>query len=187
MPFSEHDSANHPLSIYAASKKSNELMAHAYSYLYQLPTTGLRFFTVYGPNGRPDMSIYKFVKNLFNNKKINVFNGGKHSRDYTYIDDIIDAIFQLLKLKKNKFENYQVFNIAKGKSETLIKKITIIEKITGKKFKKKFLRKQDGDIIKTHADITKLKKLINYNPKIKLELGLTKFINWYKQNSNFDY
>ena len=176
-----------PVSFYAATKVCNEIFAELYSKIISTKFIGLRFFTVYGPNGRPDMSIYKFVKNLFNNKKINIFNGGKHSRDYSYIDDIVDAIFQLLKLKKKKFINYQVFNVAKGKSETLMKKIKIIEKITGKKFKKKFLRKQDGDIIKTHADITKLKKLINFNPKTKLELGLTKFINWYKQNSDLDY
>ena len=141
---------------------------------------GLRFFTVYGPNGRPDMSIYKFIKNLFDKKTIEIFNQGKHARDYSYVDDVVGAIFGLVKIKDNKLKNYQVFNIGKGSSEPLMKKIKIIEKITGKKFKKKFLKKQEGDIIKTHADITKLKKLTSFNPKIDLERGLNEFINWYK-------
>ena len=126
------------------------------------------------------MSIYKFIKNLFENKTIEIFNQGKHARDYSYVDDVVEAIFKLVKLKSNKFKNYQIFNLGKGNSEPLMKKIKMIEKITGKKFKKKFLKKQEGDIVKTHADIRKLKKLINFNPKTNLKKGLKEFINWYK-------
>ena len=172
--------ATNPVSFYAATKICNEILAQSYSQMTNTKYIGLRFFTVYGPNGRPDMSIYKFIKNLFENKTIEIFNQGKHARDYSYVDDVVEAIFTLTKLKSYKFKNYQIFNIGKGNSEPLMKKIKIIEKITGKKFKKKFLKKQEGDIVKTHADITKLKKLTNFNPKTNLKKGLKKFINWYK-------
>jgi len=172
-----------PVSFYAATKICNEILAQSYSQMTNTKFIGLRFFTVYGPNGRPDMSIYKFIKNLFENKPIEIFNQGKHARDYSYVDDVVEAISKLIKLKNDKFKKYQVFNVGKGNSEPLMKKIKIIEKITGKKFKKKFLKKQEGDIVKTHADITRLKKLINFNPKTNLKKGLNEFINWYKSEN----
>ena len=193
MPFSEHDNVNHPLSLYAASKKSNELMAHTYSYLYNLPTTGLRFFTVYGPWGRPDMALYKFVKNIFLGKTIEVYNEGKHVRDFTYIDDVVDAVIKIVKKipnkrKKNSYikdpsESYAPFsivNIGSNKPINLITYISKIEKIIGKKANKKFLNLQKGDIVKTHSSTLKLKKKIKLNKKTTLTEGLSKFVNWYK-------
>ena len=179
--------ATNPVSFYAATKICNEILAKSYSQMTSTKFIGLRFFTVYGPYGRPDMSIYKFIKNLFENKTIEIFNQGKHARDYSYVDDVVEAIFKLVKLKSNKFKNYQIFNLGKGNSEPLMKKIKMIEKITGKKFKKKFLKKQEGDIVKTHADIRKLKKLINFNPKTNLKKGLKEFINWYKLEKKIFY
>ena len=134
----KEDYITSPVSFYAATKICNEILDQSYSQMTNTKFVGLRFFTVYGPSGRPDMSIYKFIKNLFENKTIEIFNKGKHARDYSYVDDVVEAIFKLVKLKNNKFKNYQVFNIGKGSSEPLMKKIKMIEKITGKKFKKNF-------------------------------------------------
>lgn len=194
MPFSEHDSANHPLSVYAASKKSNELMAHAYSYLYKLPTTGLRFFTVYGPWGRPDMALFKFTKNILNGMEIQVFNNGKHSRDFTYIDDIIDGV---LKTLDHETENnldwdsnnpdpassmvpWRIYNIGNNKPERLMNYISALEKSLGIKAKIKFLPLQPGDVLDTYANIDELRKKFNYHPKVSIEQGVDKFIEWYK-------
>jgi UDP-glucuronate 4-epimerase len=195
MPFSEHDSANHPLSVYAASKKSNELMAHTYSYLYQLPTTGLRFFTVYGPWGRPDMAIFKFTKSIVENKAIDVFNYGKHTRDFTYIDDIVDGIVKTLDntATANMDWNsnnpdpasskspWRIYNIGNNKPIKLMDYIDALEKNLGKKANINYLPLQLGDVPDTCADINNIKKNFNYQPSISITEGVAKFILWYKQ------
>jgi UDP-glucuronate 4-epimerase len=195
MPFSEHDSANHPLSVYAASKKSNELMAHTYSYLYQLPTTGLRFFTVYGPWGRPDMALFKFTKNIIEEKPIDVFNHGKHTRDFTYIDDIVDGIVKTLDntATSNMDWNsnnpdpasskspWRIYNIGNNKPITLMDYIDALEKNLGKKANINFLPLQLGDVPDTCADINNIKKNFNYQPSISITEGVAKFILWYKE------
>ena len=195
MPFSEHDSANQPLSVYAASKKSNELMAHSYSHLYQLPTTGLRFFTVYGPWGRPDMALYLFVKKILKNKPIDMFNNGNHARDFTYIDDIVTGIVKtLIKIPKkdslwglNYSEPstseapFKILNIGNGKKISLKKYVDIISKILDKKVRIRYLPMQDGDIKETSSDIKETKKYLRYNPRTNVKQGIKKFIDWYKQ------
>jgi UDP-glucuronate 4-epimerase len=182
MPFSEHDSANHPLSVYAASKKSNELMAHTYSYLYQLPTTGLRFFTVYGPWGRPDMALFKFTKSIIENKAIDVFNYGKHTRDFTYIDDIVDGIVKTLdntatgNMDWNSFNPdpasskspWRIYNIGNNKPIKLMDYIDALEKNLGKKANINFLPLQLGDVPDTCADINNIKKNLITNPQYRL-------------------
>tara|TARA_Y200000002_G_scaffold308997_1_gene265377 strand:- start:302 stop:1291 length:990 start_codon:yes stop_codon:yes gene_type:complete len=180
MPFSEIHNTDIPLQLYAATKKSNELMAHSYSHLFKLRSTGLRFFTVYGPWGRPDMALFKFVKNIILKKKIEIFNNGKHSRDFTYIDDIVEGVFRITKTK-NSTKNipHQIFNIGKGKSEKLMDFITEIEKNLKTKSKKKFLPMQKGDVEKTFANTTKLLKLAKYKPKVSIKEGIKKFVNWY--------
>jgi UDP-glucuronate 4-epimerase len=194
-PFSEKDGVDHPLQLYAATKRANELMAHSYSNLFNLPTTGLRFFTVYGPWGRPDMALFIFTKNILNNKVIKVFNNGKHIRDFTYIDDIVDGIIKANdeNLKKNKKINFKtnnpstskspfkIYNIGNSNAVSLMKYIKLIEKYLGKKAKKKFLKLQRGDVPKTLSDISKIKKDLNYNPKTSVEEGVKNFINWYKK------
>jgi UDP-glucuronate 4-epimerase len=199
MPFSEHDSANHPLSVYAASKKSNELMAHTYSYLYQLPTTGLRFFTVYGPWGRPDMALFKFTKNIIEEKPIDVFNHGKHTRDFTYIDDIVDGIVKTLDntATSNMDWNsnnpdpasskspWRIYNIGNNKPIKLMDYIDALEKNLGKKANINFLPLQLGDVPDTCADINNIKEKFNYQPSISIEEGVAKFILWYKEYYKF--
>ena len=194
IPFSEHDSANHPLSVYAASKKSNELMAHSYSHLFQLPTTGLRFFTVYGPWGRPDMALFKFTKNIIENKPIEVFNRGKHTRDFTYIDDIVDGIIKVIKSppKKDLLWDSQIPNPAKSKAPwriynignnhpvQLMDYINAIERVVGKKAILKLLPLQPGDVPDTCADVKNLVKDFSYKPSTSIEKGIENFINWYK-------
>ena len=188
-PFKENYNVSHPTQLYAATKVSNELMAHAFSSLYNLPTTGLRFFTVYGPYGRPDMSLFKFVNNIFKNKPITVFNKGNHSRDFTYIDDITYSINLIIKkIPKRKRSNlseinapYRIVNIGGNKSVKLNKYISLIEKIIGKKAKKKYLGLQMGDVIKTQACNKKIKNIIKFAPKTKLKEGLKKYIIWFKQ------
>ena len=191
-PFSETDNVDHPIQLYAATKRSNELMAHSYSSLYKIPTTGLRFFTVYGPWGRPDMALYKFVKNIFLEKPINIYNKGKHYRDFTYIDDCVAAIIKVLsrkpKISKAKKNNpsesmapFRIINIGNNKTINLITYINKIEKIIGKKAKKNFLGLQKGDILKTKASIFKAKKILNYKSRTSLDEGLKKFISWYKK------
>ena len=191
MPFSEHDSVNHPLSVYAASKKSNELMAHAYSYLYKLPTTGLRFFTVYGPWGRPDMALYKFTKGINTNKAVEVFNNGNMWRDFTYIDDLVESIYRLKNLipsEKSRVKNdslskicpFRIVNIGNQSPTKLINFINILEKISKKKLKKKFLPMQMGDVKYTSADCSLLKRLIGFVPNTSVEDGILNFYKWYK-------
>ena len=194
MPFSENDSANHPLSVYAASKKSNELMAHAYSHLYQLPTTGLRFFTVYGPWGRPDMALFKFTKAILEEKLIDVFNHGKHTRDFTYIDDIVNSIIKTLdnpadsNLDWNSREPdpasskapWRIYNIGNNKPIQLMDYIHALEKALGKKAKINFLPLQPGDAPDTFANVDNLIKKFNYKPSTPVTEGITNFVEWYK-------
>jgi len=194
MPFSEHHSANHPLSIYAASKKSNELMAHAYSYLYKLPTTGLRFFTVYGPWGRPDMALFKFTKNILEEKPIDVFNNGKHTRDFTYIDDIVDGIIKTLDNQSSSNLNWDsnhpdpatsnvpwnIYNIGNSKQVELMNYIKALEKALNKKAKINFLPLQPGDVPNTFASVENLKKKFDYKPSTAIEKGVSNFVKWYK-------
>jgi len=178
MPFSEHDSVNHPLSIYAATKKSNELMAHSYSYLYQLPTTGLRFFTVYGPWGRPDMALFKFTKAILDEKAINVFNYGNHIRDFTYVDDIVKGVIKILNnpasrnIKWNSKKPdpassnvpWRIYNIGNNSPVKLMNYIKALEKNLKKKAKINFLPLQPGDVPDTFADVDNLKKKFDYKP-----------------------
>ncbi len=179
MPINENSNITSPIQFYAATKTSNELMAYSFSQLYNMKISGLRFFTVYGPWGRPDMALFKFTNNILKNKPIEIYNYGKHKRDFTYIDDCVNAINLIIKTKKkrNKFE---VFNIANGKSERLEKYIKIIESELKLKAKKKYLPLQKGDIQKTYANINKIKKFINYKPSTNIETGIKKFIKWYK-------
>ena len=194
MPFSENDSANHPLSVYAASKKSNELMAHTYSHLFKLPTTGLRFFTVYGPWGRPDMALFKFTKAILEGKTIDVFNYGKHTRDFTYIDDIVEGVIKILDHTATKNVDWKsdrpdpassdapwcIYNIGNNKPVQLMDYIGALEKYLGKKAKINFLPLQPGDVPDTFASVKNLKKKFNYKPSTSVNEGVSKFVNWYK-------
>jgi UDP-glucuronate 4-epimerase len=194
MPFSEHDSVNHPLSVYAASKKSNELMAHTYSYLYKLQTTGLRFFTVYGPWGRPDMALFKFTKNILDEKPIDVFNHGKHTRDFTYIDDIVDGVIKSLDSPSLSNLNWNsckpdpatssapwnVYNIGNSQPVQLMDYIQALEKALDKKAKINFLPLQPGDVPNTYANVDNLKKKFNYKPSTSVDVGVSNFVKWYK-------
>ena len=194
MPFSEHHSANHPLSVYAASKKSNELMAHAYSSLYQLPTTGLRFFTVYGPWGRPDMALFKFTKAIIEEKPIDVFNYGKHTRDFTYIDDIVEGVIKTLDHPAMSNINWnsdqpdpassivpwKIYNIGNNKPVQLMDYIDALEKNLGKKAKVNFMPLQPGDVPDTYASTDNLNKKFNYKPSTSVSEGVSRFVKWYK-------
>jgi UDP-glucuronate 4-epimerase len=181
IPFSVEDDVNKPVSLYAATKKSNELMAYTYSHLYNLPVTGLRFFTVYGPWGRPDMAIYLFADAIAKNKPIKVFNKGDMSRDFTYIDDIVSGINILLEksLYLNNKDLYRVFNIGKGQPQSLLSFINAIEESFGIVAKKEMYPMQPGDVKKTWADITNLEE-IGYESKVDIKSGVQKFIDWYK-------
>ena len=194
IPFSAKDAADHPIQFYAATKRCNEILSHSYSYSYNLPITLLRFFTVYGPWGRPDMALFLFVKNILKNKPINVYNFAKHSRDFTYIDDIVSGVIKALnkKPKKNKNWNpkkpdpstgiapFKIINLGSSKKIKLMEYIRIIEKILGKKAIIKFSKLQKGDIEDTLADIKETKKYLNFKPKAKLYSGIKKFVKWYK-------
>lgn len=177
IPFSEDDKVDMPVSLYAATKKSNELMAHSYSHLYQIPTTCLRFFTVYGPWGRPDMAPMLFVKAILENKPINVFNNGEMSRDFTYIGDIVQGIY----LASMKVEsNYNLLNIGNGSPVSLMHFIEVIEDKIDHKAIKNFMPMQAGDVKATWANIDKLSTIYNYKPKVKIEEGIVEFIRWVK-------
>ena len=193
-PFSVNDNVDHPLSIYAASKKANELMAHTYSHLYGLPTTGLRFFTVYGPWGRPDMALFKFTRAILENEPIQIFNHGKHTRDFTYIDDIVEGVIRVLDQpsKSNpewsgekpnsatSMSPWRVYNIGNNNPVDLMYYIKILEKTLGKKAKKEFLPLQPGDMPDTVADVRDLVDQFDYKPTTKVEDGIEKFVSWYK-------
>tara|TARA_B110000259_G_scaffold82655_1_gene96562 strand:+ start:397 stop:1434 length:1038 start_codon:yes stop_codon:yes gene_type:complete len=186
VPFETTDNVDHPISLYAATKKSNELMAHAYSHLYSIPTTGLRFFTVYGPWGRPDMAIYLFADAIAKGRSIKVFNNGNMSRDFTYIDDIVNGIEILLqnppKLDEMKTA-YRISNIGNGSPETLLDFIKAIETSFGVEAKKVYLQMQAGDVPQTWADISELEKL-GYKSTVSIEEGVNKFAKWYRKYHN---
>ena len=177
-PLKENFNTDNPIQLYAATKKSNELMATSYSHLYKMDTIGLRFFTVYGPWGRPDMALFKFTKNIIKGKPIEVFNKGKHERDFTYVDDIVNGIFNIINNKKSRF-GAKIFNIGNGKKIKLLKYIQLIEKNLDRKSKKKFLPLQKGDVIKTLSDTKLIKKHYNYQSKTEVSYGVKKFIEWY--------
>ena len=183
--FKENDFSDYPLNLYAASKKSNELMAYSYSNLFKLKCIGLRFFTVYGPFGRPDMMYFKFTKNIIENKKIQIFGNGEMWRDFTYIDDIVDGIVRLSRVNDNKIFNsndvpFNIFNIGNNKPEKLNNFVKILEKTLNKKSKKVYLEIQLGDVYKTSADIKKIQSLTGFNPTTNLTVGIGKFVKWYK-------
>ena len=183
-PFKEDFKIDTPISMYAATKKSNELMAHVYSHLYKLPTTGLRFFTVYGPYGRPDMSLFLFVKAILNKKKINVFNYGKMKRDFTYIDDIVDGTVKILSKpprSTSKSIPYRIFNIGNNNPVKLENFIENIEKKLKIKASKNNMAIQKGDIPISFASIDNIKKLTGYKPKTSIKTGISNFIKWYKE------
>ncbi len=182
VPFSVKDNVDHPVSLYAATKKANELLAHSYAHLYQIPMTGLRFFTVYGPYGRPDMAYYSFTQAIINQTPIQVFNHGNLERDFTYIDDIIESIERLIPLAPtdNLEAPHQVFNIGNNHPVSLMVFIETLEQCLGKKAIKNYVDMQQGDVLKTWADIEELYKKVNFKPNIELKEGLEKFVNWYK-------
>ena len=189
LPFSEDQNVDNPVSLYGATKKSNELMAHAYSHLYNLPVTGLRFFTVYGPWGRPDMAPMKFTKSILNKKPIDIYNNGNLARDFTYIDDIVQGIYKCcfkpatpIKNKiSHSFAPYRIFNIGNGKPIKLMDFINLLEKKLDTQALKNFLPMQQGDVFETFAKTENLRNWIEYEPNTNLEEGLDKFVEWYKK------
>lgn len=196
LPFSVHDNVDHPLSLYAATKKANELMAHSYSNLYQLPTTGLRFFTVYGPWGRPDMALFDFTKKILNDEPIDVFNFGNHRRDFTYINDIVEGIIRVhddvampneqwspkLPDPGTSYAPWRIYNIGNHNPILLTRCIQLLEQCIGKKAQVNLLPLQAGDVPDTYADIEALKTKIGYCPSTPIEIGIKCFVDWY-----FDY
>lgn len=198
MPFSVHDNVDHPVSLYAASKKANELMAHTYSHLFDLPTTGLRFFTVYGPWGRPDMALFLFTKAILENRPIDVFNNGNMERDFTYIDDIVEGVFRVIHKtpEGNKdwssdkpdpassYCPYRVYNIGNNNKEKLLRYIEVLEDCLGRKAEKNFMPMQPGDVPATYANVDDLVSDFDYKPATTLEFGIGKFVDWYKTYFN---
>ena len=198
IPFDESKGVDHPVSIYAATKKSNEMMAHVYSHLYNIPTTGLRFFTVYGPWGRPDMALFLFTKAILKEEPIKIFNQGDMVRDFTYIDDVIESLVRLLDKPptgKNNFDRknpdpskswapYQIFNIGNSNPIPLMKYIYALEKAIGKTAKKDFLPMQPGDVKTTSACTKSLEEFINFKPQTSIEKGISEFISWYREFYN---
>jgi len=194
MPFSVHDSVDHPVSLYAASKKANELMAHSYSHLYRLPTTGLRFFTVYGPWGRPDMAMFLFASKILAGEPIDVFNHGRHTRDFTYIDDIVEGVVRTLDTVAapnpewsgkapdpgTSLAPYRVYNIGNNQPVALMRLIECIEAALGRTAEKNFLPMQPGDVPDTYADIDALSDAVGFRPSTPIEVGVERFIAWYK-------
>ena len=194
MPFSTEDSVDHPVSLYAATKKANELMSHTYSHLYQLPTTGLRFFTVYGPWGRPDMALFKFTRAMIAGEAIDVYNQGQMKRDFTYIDDIAEAIVRLQDVIPQQDDNwtvetgspatssapYRVYNIGNSQPVTLMNYIEAIEKALGITAKKNLMPMQPGDVLETSADTEALFKAIGFKPQTGVEEGVKNFVDWYR-------
>lgn len=189
MPFEVEHRTDHPVSLYAATKKANELMAHTYAHLYDIPCTGLRFFTVYGPLGRPDMAYFKFAKLILNGEPIDVYNEGNMGRDFTYVDDIVESMVKLIPKPfiTDKAIPYQLFNIGNGAPVSLLDFITILEKLLGKTSAKNMLPMQPGDVEQTWADVDKLYNYIKFKPQVNLEEGLTCFVDWYKNYYGFNY
>ena len=199
IPFEASDRTDEPISLYAATKKSNELMAYTYAHLYKIPCTGLRFFTVYGPLGRPDMAYFKFANLICAGKSIDVYNHGKMARDFTYVDDIVESIIRLIPKPPNNISQngngqnsidgkqsyitsgkYQIFNIGNGAPVNLLDFIKILEEQLGKSTKYNMMKMQPGDVVKTWADSSELHSHIDYNPKVNIREGITKFVEWYK-------
>lgn len=184
VPYEESDKVDTPVSLYAATKKSDELLAYAYSNLYNIPVTGLRFFTVYGPYGRPDMAYFSFTKKIMNDEVIKVFNNGDMYRDFTYIDDIVEGIYKLIEKIPGTDEHnvkYKIFNIGNNKPVKIIDFINILEKYIGKEAKKEYLPMQPGDVYETYASVEELQKEIAFSPNTSIEEGLKKFVDWYKK------
>lgn len=195
MPFSVHDNVDHPLSLYAATKKSNELMAHTYSNLYDLPTTGLRFFTVYGPWGRPDMALFLFTKAILEDRPIDVYNNGEMKRDFTYVDDIVTGIERLIPAVPSgntswsgndpdpgsSFAPYRIFNIGNNSPVQLMEFIGAIEEALGKTAQKNFMPLQPGDVPATYADVQDLMETVDFKPSTSIRDGVSKFIDWYRE------
>ena len=194
MPFSIHQNVDHPLSLYAATKKSNELMAHTYSHLYEIPTTGLRFFTVYGPWGRPDMALFLFTRKILAGEPIDVFNHGNHSRDFTFIDDIVEGVIRVVDTVATRNEDwssdtpdpgtsaapYRLYNIGNNNPVALNTFIACIEDALGKKAERNLLPLQPGDVPKTYANIDDLVDDLGYQPRTSIEDGINRFIEWYR-------
>lgn len=194
-PFSTNHSVDHPVSLYAATKKSNELMAHTYSHLYNIPTTGLRFFTVYGPYGRPDMAYFSFTKDILEGRPIKVFNHGKMERDFTYIDDVVEGIEKLIDkvplankqwdetkdVLSESFAPYKIYNIGNNNPVKLMRFIGAIESALGIEAEKIYLGMQPGDVLRTYADVSDLERDIAFKPNISIEDGINKFVAWYKE------
>jgi UDP-glucuronate 4-epimerase len=194
MPFSVHDNVDHPVSLYAASKKANELMAHTYSHLYRLPTTGLRFFTVYGPWGRPDMALFLFTRNILAGKPIDVFNYGNHRRDFTYIDDIVEGVVRVIDTipepdpdwsgdapdSATSSAPYKLYNIGNNQPVELMHYIEVLEDCLGRKAEKNLLPLQAGDVPGTYADVADLVRYVGYQPDTAIEEGVARFVDWYR-------
>jgi UDP-glucuronate 4-epimerase len=184
VPFSVEDRVDTPVSLYAATKKANELMAHAYSHLYQIPTTGLRFFTVYGPWGRPDMAYFKFIKAIAEDRSINIYNYGKMMRDFTYIDDVVTGIIKLIAHYPQAHSAdqipYKIYNLGNNNPVKLQEFIATIETLMGKSAQKNFLPMQPGDVIATYADVEELMTDIGFKPSVSIAEGLAKFVQWYQ-------
>jgi UDP-glucuronate 4-epimerase len=199
-PFSTNHNVDHPVSLYAATKKSNELMAHTYSHLYGIPTTGLRFFTVYGPYGRPDMAYFSFTKDILAGKSIKVFNHGKMERDFTYIDDIVEGIVKIIDKVpvankewdeskddlSTSFAPYKIYNIGNNNPVQLMRFINALESALGKEAKKVYMDMQPGDVLRTYADVSDLERDINFKPSTSIEDGLKKFVEWYEEYYNVE-
>ncbi|TYC82189.1 NAD-dependent epimerase [Acetobacterium wieringae] len=195
IPFSTRHNVDHPVSLYAATKKSNELMAHTYSHLYGIPTTGLRFFTVYGPWGRPDMAYFSFTRDILAGNPIKVFNHGRMERDFTYIDDIVEGIYRLINKPPLAIENwdeskddistsfapYKIYNIGNNNPVPLMRFINALETALGIEAKKVYLDMQPGDVLRTYADVSDLERDINFKPKTSIEAGIEKFVQWYQE------
>jgi UDP-glucuronate 4-epimerase len=195
MPFSVHQNVDHPVSLYAATKKANELLAHSYAHLYRLPVTGLRFFTVYGPWGRPDMAVYLFTKAILAGQPIDVFNNGEMQRDFTYVDDIVEAVARVGEHPAAPNPNwsgaepdsatssapYRLYNIGNNQPVKLMRLIEVIEDATGKTAIKKFLPMQPGDVLATYADVDDLAHDVGFAPKTPIETGIARFVDWYRK------
>ncbi|MBW1728724.1 MAG: NAD-dependent epimerase [Deltaproteobacteria bacterium] len=195
IPFSTHHHTDHPLSLYAATKKSNELLAHVYSALYQIPSTGLRFFTVYGPWGRPDMALFKFTKSILEGKPIDVYNYGNMKRDFTYIDDVVEGVFRVMQKApvinigwdanhpdpSSSFAPYRLYNLGSSNPVGLMEFITVLEEELGKKAQKNFLPLQPGDVPETFADVSELEEDFGYKPGTDLRHGIKQFVKWYRE------